>query len=221
MLSIGVDLAQARDRTAVAAVSSFQAEEEREEGKRPRRVRHLSLVDLQKLPPGLPYPDQAALIVAIAERLAETERPTLWVDATGVGRAVVDLIRQSSPFPVRAVTLTGGTEVAAHGQDLSVPKVELVAALEVVLSTRRLHAAPDLSCASTLDTELRAFSFELSPTGRPLYAGKGSHDDLVLALALAVFGAEKGGGFGSAKEFISAVTEAQALLGDRSRREIP
>lgn len=217
MLSIGVDLAQARDRTAIAAVSSFQAEEE-QAGNRAHRVRHLTLTRLEKLTPGLPYPQQAELIVAVAERLAEHERPTLWVDATGVGRAVVDLVRVASPFPVRAVTLTGGTEVVAHGQDISVPKVELVAALEVALSTRRLHAAPDLAFASTLDKELRAFSYELSPSGRPLYAGKGAHDDLVLALALAVFGAERGGGFGSAKEFIAAVDEANAIAGERRSR---
>jgi hypothetical protein len=108
--------------------------------------------------------------------------------------------------------------VAAHGQDLSVPKSELVASLEVALSTRRLHAGPDLPFASDLDRELRAFSYELSPTGRPLYAGKGSHDDLVIALCLATWGAERGGGFGSAKEFIHAVSEAQAIVGERVGR---
>ena len=52
---------------------------------------------------------------------------------------------------------------------LSVPKADLVATLEVVLSTRRLHVVPDLALAKDLDAELRSFSYELSATGRPLY----------------------------------------------------
>jgi hypothetical protein len=39
---------------------------------------------------------------------------------------------------------------------------------------------------------VRAFSYELSAAGRPLYGAKGAHDDLVLSLALAIWGAERG-----------------------------
>src|ERR1039457_4401509 len=42
---------------------------------------------------------------------------------------------------------------------LSVPKADLVATLEVVLSTRRLHVVPDLALAKDLDAELRSFSY--------------------------------------------------------------
>jgi len=46
--------------------------------------------------------------------------------------------------------------------------------------------------APELDKELRSFSYELSATGRPLYEGRGSHNDLVLALCLALWLVERG-----------------------------
>lgn len=217
-LAIGIDLAQARDRTALAAVAAYFAdtpssEDEETPRKKRRTVRHHDLVHLEKLRPGLAYPAQAEALVSIAESLATDEQPTLWVDATGVGRAVVDLIRAASPFPVKAVTLTSATEAVAKGSSVSVPKAELVSTLEVVLSTRRLHAAPDLPLADDLRGELGAFGYEMSPTGRPLYEGKGSHDDLVIAVALGVYGGERRGLSGA--EFVGMMRESSEILAER------
>jgi hypothetical protein len=89
----------------------------------------------------------------------------------------------------------------------------------VALSTRRLHAVPGLALARNLANELRAFGYELrafgyelrafgyelSATGKPRYEGRGTHDDLVLALALAVWASEHGGGSGEAfREMMAA-----------------
>jgi len=213
-LSIGIDLAQARDRTAIAAVSSFYvgASEENDvtSRRRARRLRHHQLVRLDKLRPGLSYPVQAEEIVAIAEALAvDNERPTLFVDATGVGRAVVDLLRAASPFPVKAVTFTAASETVAHAKNnVSVPKTELVATLEVALSTRRLHASSDLPLREDLDRELRAFGYELSASGRPSFEGKGEHDDLVIALALGIWGGERGSAnFAAFRDYMQSKAE--------------
>lgn len=217
MLNIGVDLGQARDATAIAAIESYWAPAEEKsavDGRRhPRRLKHYQLGRLEKLRPGLSYPAQAEAIVAIADALANGGRSVcLWVDATGVGRAVVDLLRRDCPCSLRAITITSAAEVVRHGSDLSVPKAELISTLEVVLSTRRMTAVPDLPLAKELDAELRAFSYELSATGRPLYEGRGSHDDLVVALALAVWASERGGGGGEAfKEFMAQQTAARPL----------
>jgi hypothetical protein len=83
--------------------------------------------------------------------------------------------------------------VVKSGRDYSVPKGDLVGMLEVILSTRRLHVAPGLPYAQELDKELRAFGYEMGATGRPKYEGKGAHDDIVTALSLALWGAERGG----------------------------
>jgi hypothetical protein len=97
-------------------------------------------------------------------------------------------------------------------------KVELISGLEVALSTRRLHAGHGLQLAEELGRELRAFSYEKSATGRPLYEGKGAHDDLVLALALGVFGAGRGGG--SAKQFLAAVAAVPEIAAARQVRRL-
>lgn len=161
---------------------------------RVRHPLHHDLIALERLRPGVAYPAQCEMITAFAERVSEEARPTLFVDATGVGRPVVDLLRQGCPLPIVGVTISAGMATTRTGRDMSVPKTDLIGALEVALSTRRLHASPDLALAKELDRELRAFSFEVSATGRPKYEGKGAHDDLVVALALGIWGAEQGGG---------------------------
>jgi hypothetical protein len=220
-LNIGIDLGQARDATALAAVDSYRADAEPSgDARRPRRLKHHDLIHLEKLQPGLSYPAQVAAIVSIVDALAEGGRsPVLWVDATGVGRPVVDLLRRDCPYTLNAVTIGSGSEVVRHGSDISVPKADLIGCLEVVLSTRRLLFAPDLPLAKDLDAELRAFSRELSATGRPLYeGGRGSHDDLVLALALALWAAERGGGGGEAyREMMASQIASRRLDGSRPR----
>lgn len=205
-IAIGVDLAQARDRTAIVAVRSWMADPTAEDAvrtRRPRRERHHAVEHAARLPVGMGYPEQAAEIVRLAADLAADERPVLVIDSTGVGRAVVDLIKRDCPVPLRAVTIGAGAEVVRDGWRVTVPKVELVGALEVALSGRRIRALPDLPLAKELDDELRAFGYEMSATGRPRYEGRGRHDDLVMALCLAVWQGERGGGAGAAfREFI-------------------
>lgn len=75
--------------------------------------------------------------------------------------------------------------------------------LQVALSTRRLHAVPDLPLAGELDRELGSFGHKMGATGRPKYEGKAAHDDLVLAFCLALWGVEGGSSVGATfKEFM-------------------
>jgi hypothetical protein len=197
-LSIGVDLGQVRDKTAIVALSTFDAlpeideDEESPRRRRPRRQRHFAVLHIATLRPGLAYVEQVRQITAIAELVGDEERPHLWVDQTGVGRPIVDMLRDVCPYSVHGVTATSGAEIVRHGRDVSVPKATLIGALEVAMSTGRVHCADDLALAGELRKELAAFAFELSDTGRPTFGGKGAHDDIVSALALAVFGAERG-----------------------------
>ncbi len=204
-LTIGVDLGQVRDATALAAIGSYRTEPNETAQRRARRPLHHDLIALERLRPGVPYPVQAELIAAFAARFVEYDRPTLFVDATGVGRPVADLLRMDCPYPMRAVIIGSGAVAAQSGPDWSVPKADLIGALEVGLSSRRVHFSPDLALAKDLDKELRAFSYDLSATGRPKFEGRGAHDDLVLALALGIWGAERGGGPGEVfKEMMRA-----------------
>ncbi|MGI8496718.1 MAG: hypothetical protein ACR2OG_03920 [Gemmatimonadaceae bacterium] len=117
--------------------------------------------------------------------------PTLVVDANGVGRAVPELLRQRGLKPV-AIAITGGAEVT-HGDTLRVPKRELVGSLQVALQAGRLKIAAELPLRPVLVEELRNFRVKVNPlTAHDSWnAREGQHDDIVLAVAVALWHAER------------------------------
>jgi hypothetical protein len=114
---------------------------------------------------------------------------TLAVDATGVGRPVVDTFSERN---LRArllpVTITGGHKAHSEDGGYLVPKRILVSTLQVALQNRRLRIASQLPEAATLQKELQNFQLTFSEAANDTYEGrKGAHDDLVLAVALALW----------------------------------
>jgi hypothetical protein len=67
-----------------------------------------------------------------------------------------------------------------------VPKRELVASVQVGLQSRTLRVARDLVHAETLRSELAAFEVRVTAAANDTYGAwrEGTHDDLVLAVAL-------------------------------------
>ena len=126
-------------------------------------------------------------------------RTTLIVDATGVGRPVVDAFRAAGfarpGVALVAILITGGDAVPydrASGY-WRVPKRDLVGILAVLLQTRRLKVAAALPHAPTLLTELQNVRVKIDPqTAHDSYSAwrEADHDDLVLAVALAVWRGE-------------------------------
>lgn len=112
-------------------------------------------------------------------------------DATGVGAPVVDLFKQQLPrIPLYAITITSGATVTGTGQHPHVPKRDLITTSAVILEQRRLQIASRLPEATLVD-ELLAYRRTTSETGYDSYgAAAGSHDDLVLAVSLALWTAE-------------------------------
>lgn len=113
---------------------------------------------------------------------------TLCVDASGVGRAIVDLFRQAS-LSVRLVpiTITSGTAVTAAEGGYHVPKKDLVAALQSVLQCRRFHASMALPNGKILAQELATYRVKVSKTtGHESFEAwrEHDHDDLVVAVAM-------------------------------------
>jgi hypothetical protein len=93
------------------------------------------------------------------------------VDSTGLGSPIVDDLRRS--ILVDAVNLTSGR------------KAELIEGLMILLDQGIIRIPND----ETLLGELRAFTFETTPSGHDRYeAPSGRHDDHVIALALAAYG---------------------------------
>jgi hypothetical protein len=113
----------------------------------------------------------------------------LIVDATGVGTAVTDLLTERRLNFVE-VTITGlGQRVSRNGaRKYSVPKQDLVAALEVPFHKGTLKVAKGLELWSALREELLNFRRKQNKqTAHISYEHwrESDHDDLVLAAALA------------------------------------
>jgi hypothetical protein len=177
---LGVDVGRARDPTALALI-----EHARYEQKPTYNVR-----GLYRYPLGTSYTQIASDIV---ERLREPPLDRncfVAIDATGVGAPVVDLIKNYPRiYDVYAITITGGTAIGGTGYDLTVPKRDLITKTAVLLEQRRIRIATDLSDTPSLVDELLGYRITTSDTGHHTYgpASSSDHDDLLLAISLALW----------------------------------
>ena len=188
---MGVDIGQKRDPTAICVAQP----EERRAGT--ATVRHFVVRHLERLPLGTPYPEVARRVGKIATGVwgRTGESPKLYVDATGVGTPIVDLLREQAPSgqPIVAVYFTHGdrrTEDRAEGyRQVKLGKAFLVSRLQALLQCQRVHL-PRTSEASALARELLDYEIRVDENANDRYGAfrVGTHDDLVTALGLAVQG---------------------------------
>ncbi len=166
MIVIGADLGQAQDPTALAVAEVRTPE---------IHVRHL-----ERLPLGTPYPK---VVERIADLVDQLPGAALVVDATGVGRAVLDQMREANLAPV-AVTITGGRFTSYDGTMWRVPKKALLRPLVATMDAGRLKVAKGLREAEVFQRELQAFQRRITESGHSAFQGVGEHDDLVIATVL-------------------------------------
>ena len=161
-LTIGVDLGQAQDPTAIAVAQKQHIE---------THIRHL-----ERLPLGTPYPAVCESILRLTESLPGSR--LVVIDGTGVGRAVVDSLEASGLVPV-VVSITSGKKVRREGNRLWVPKAELIRPLITGLEAGTVKIAAGLDHGPALLKELQAFQVtlgELGERGHVGFEGKGEHD---------------------------------------------
>ena len=199
---IGLDLGQSADFTALAVVQSENEINGKGTSKKRLRLRHL-----ERYPLRTPYTNIADGVAALmrspaltadeynpARRRVSKSKLELLVDSTGVGRAVTDLLK-SRGLRFKAVTLTGGSQVMrGDAGEYRVPKADVVDALVVPFQARTLKVAQGLVFWPTLRTELLNFRRKINPaTAHASYEHwrESDHDDLVLAAALAAWGAQR------------------------------
>ena len=178
---LGCDLAQSQDFTALVVLEVTFVDSGRVEHRLPSmrwtapsgRViggetssspiyeHHYACRHLERLPRGTPYPAQVARIKALSDELTRTTgaTPRLVADATGVGRAVLDMLRSAGLSPA-AITITGGDNVSRDGLEYRVPKRDLVSVVQVLLQSQRLKIARALPEADTLTAELLSFKVD-------------------------------------------------------------
>jgi hypothetical protein len=197
MISIGVDLGKARDYTAIAVVvrtettihnvtrAGWSWRTEREFGA-------AELIHLERLKAGTSFTEAARRVKEVVTHPAMGPgRKRLVVDATGLGSPVVEMIRgalfsphnaapngpPSAPVDceLRPVVITGGSGQRCSGGEWHVAKTDLMTGLRTSMELQDLLIAARMPEAPELVKELTSF-------------GGTGHDDMVLALALAVWG---------------------------------
>jgi hypothetical protein len=182
---LGLDLGQLQDYSALAVLERLGPTAAVTE--RRYHARHL-----ERLPLNTPYPAIVKRVGALLNTSPLRGCTELVVDATGVGRPVIDMLKQAQLRPM-AVTITAGDAVTREGAEWHVPKRDLIGQLQVLLQTQRLVVADALPEAATLVRELLGYQMKITLAGHDTYGAwrEGTHDDLVLALAIAAWAGEQ------------------------------
>lgn len=198
--AVGVDLGQSKDPTSVAVIERIEALDKawpvwgERKALRARIRPRFNLLMLDQLPLGMPYPQQVGHIAGILGRqpLAELQ-PWTFIDYTGVGAPVFDIFQQQRVPNIMGVTITAGGSISRNDRGgLSVPKVTLVSRLQALLHNGDLRHPANMPLAKPFRRELLDFRATYSNAGNIRFgAREGMHDDLILAVALAVLGVER------------------------------
>lgn len=156
-------------------------------------VRRYNLVDMAQWR-GVSYPQIARRIRDIVVSPLISRDYILAVDATGVGQAVVDLLRDDyGLFPV-GITFTSGKSVTQSVFGYNVPKRDLVVNLQVLYQTERIRIAADLELGGLYKEQLRHFTSVVDrKTGHEGFEADNEaiHDDLPMASAIVLWYAEQ------------------------------
>jgi hypothetical protein len=183
----GLDVGQTRDPSALAVVEwaeqagGWDAVQYAHQKTTSLRLRYLERIEL-----GTPYPELVERAGRVACSRAMEGRRHLVVDATGVGRPIVDLLRMRRlGCQLWPVIITSAHGVGWSGGCYTVPKRDLIVGLQVLVQRGRLQAAKGMKEWPALLKEMTEMRVEASGTRERFGAREGAHDDLVLAVALA------------------------------------
>jgi hypothetical protein len=168
----------------------------------PHRMYHVRRLERFRL--GERYTEYIERIVKICSAEQLWGSP-LVVDQTGVGEAAVDVIAEMLKLYQKQhgiprtrlvpILITGGTETkAGETGGWHVPKRELVGNLDALLGSKRLVVERGIGKeAEVLRGEFGSFGYKITKAANEVFeARQGEHDDLVLAVALAVWWGEHG-----------------------------
>ena len=195
---VGVDLGQSHDPTAICVLETKTADipgmtlphhvpywrKKVEEYQKPFNVVHL-----ERLPLGMSYPEQVLFVASLIAR-EPLISPDVYIDYTGVGRPIYDLFQAARVPNIIGISITAGKDPQRTNTGWSVPKNILVSGVQAKLHTGQLKVAAGLLDASVLLKEFQDFRVTFTSAGNAIFnARQGQHDDLVLAVSLAVFGA--------------------------------
>ena len=169
MFAIGADLGQSVDYTAIVIIEKNHT---------------LDLRHIERVPLGKSY---TGVVDHLASLKASLPGSRLVIDNTGVGRPVRDMLTGRG-IDVEAVTITSGKKTRFEDGSWRVPKKELIRGVVVALENGGLRIAAGLPYTDALKAEFAAFWATFTDKGAAVFGGNREHDDLVIAVALAIWG---------------------------------
>ncbi|MBO1361995.1 hypothetical protein J2D73_19625 [Acetobacter sacchari] len=199
---VGLDLGKSQDFTAICVAEVIACE--RLHWKRTtfehaaqivgrRRTYRYRVVNVHRYDRGTSYPDIARSVQGVLRQLPRPKfDAALFVDRTGVGAPVVDTMREMG-LVLTGVAITGGLKVnRPRWGEVNVPKAVLASSLDIAFAEDRLEFTSSASASEVLKRELQNFRVKKTAHGNETMEAwrEGMHDDLVLATALAIWGAE-------------------------------
>jgi hypothetical protein len=203
-LHIGIDIGKRHDPSAIVIAV---VEDRRptlpvwSQAPTPKGVTHYRVPFLQRLPLETPYPEQVKQLLEYAhsglnefkkaEGFCSLQQCQIMVDVTGVGDAVVDMLKpgMSKIGMLHPCRLVAGDRLnKINFKEYQIGKAHFVSRLQVLSESRLVHLPPDYPEAQQLAQEMLDFDIDVDETsGKATFGAMrpGTHDDLVCALGLA------------------------------------
>lgn len=181
---ISLDPAQLRDWSALAVIDMQYRPQTRRFG--------YNLVAMARKQ-GLPYDQIVDWVARIYHKpeFNQAQPPELVVDSTGVGVAVVDMLHTKG-LRLNAVTITAGESFTQTGSIFHVGKARLIGTFLGAFDGGKVNVNPNMPIWPQLEKEMLAYRAEISAQGRAKFeAEEGEHDDMIFALAQAVWFGEE------------------------------
>lgn len=179
-VTIGVDPGKLADPAAVVVVEHQNSQTDT----------HYAVRAIEHPATGTSYTTLRDRLVEMDRKLSEVHgvKAEYRIEANGCGEPFLDMLRETR-LRGRIVTVwtTGSSKVleSRDGRELSIGKAPLITQLVTLLEQGRVHL-PNTAEAAALTEELEDFGRETT-RGAVKYEAETGHDDLVIALALAVW----------------------------------
>ena len=189
---IGIDLGVIRDHTAFAVLERSRwatGPKSPIDFSRTKETR-LHVRHLERLPLGKGYGHSADVCREILRHPDINPEYRVAVDATGVGQPFKTLLQERGISSyIRWISITNGGKASPCGDNMTVPRLELLNGLCVQFEEGRLRISDQLPLAQALAQELLSLKVRVTEAGRQATGSLSGwrHDDLVFALALASY----------------------------------
>jgi hypothetical protein len=189
---IGCDLGKKHDPSTVAVVEAQYA---------PSYAAYYYVKHLKRFTLRMLYTDVATSLSKMDDQLkahavkqGKRAMITYALDATGVGESVAELVEKAMPLAdIKKVYLTGGIRATTEYDEIRLPKSQMVSTLVALFDSKHIYLTKKSREIDAMLDELANYEIHVSETGADSFGAfkTGSHDDLVTALALAVWAAEQ------------------------------